>query len=183
MTHFSNYPTKALRHHLFALFVIFWVFSLAQPCQDVTTIQPTTTAKAFKSTTTMQTCYLPGEEANVSFSILPNNANLNAPKAVIVFDIVSRDEGEGFPSRVLQVIDVNSLAVNPDIFRDALEMSLVQAGLEGEITFKINDTAPAGNYSMVISVFRLPQGLRPQDVTSDRNALAGRVFYVFRIEN
>jgi hypothetical protein len=183
MTYLPTHPTRALRRHFFAFFTTIWVFALAQPCQDATTIQPTTTAKAFNATTTMQTCYVPGASASVSFSITPNSADLNAPRAVVVFDIVSRDEGDTFRSRVLQVIDVGSLSVNPDIFRDSVDMSLVQAGLEGEITFKINDNAPVGNYTMVISVFRLAQGLRPQDVTYDRNALAGRVFYAFRIES
>jgi hypothetical protein len=159
-----------------------WVFARAQPCQDATTIEPKTTAKAFDAVTSMQTCYAPGEAATVSFTISPNKADLDAPKAVVVFDIVSLDEGDAFPSRITRVIDVNSLSVTPDIFRDSLEMSVVQAGLQGEITFKMGDNAPAGNYSMVISVFRLLEGLRPQDVTYDRNALAGRVFYEFRIE-
>jgi hypothetical protein len=183
MTHFFNKPVRALRHYLFALF-FFMVGCLAwaQPCQDATTIKPTTTAKAFSATTTMQTCYAPGASATVSFTISPDAADLNAPRAVVVFDIVSNDQGDAFPSKIMQVIDVGSLSVNPDIFRDSIEMSLVQAGLEGEINFKMRGNAPAGNYTMVISIFRLPEGLRPRDVTYDRNALAGRVFYVFRIE-
>jgi hypothetical protein len=155
--------------------------ALAQSCQNAATITPTTTQKAFAATTTMKDCYTPGSSETVSFAISPNKADLNAPKAVVVFDIVSND-ANGYPSRILQVLDVNALAVNPDIFRDSLEMSLVQAGLEGEISFKMNDNAPLGNYTMVISVFRLPEGLRPGDVTYDGNMLAGRVFYKFRIE-
>lgn len=183
MTHFFSQASKVCWRFSLALFLSAFVVTLAQPCQDTKTIKPGTTAKAFTATTTMQTCYVPGALATASFSIAPNVADLTAPRAVVVFDIVSRDEGDAFPSKILQVIDINSLAVTPDIFRDSLEMSRVQEGLEGEITFKINDTAPVGNYTMVISVFRLPQGLSPQDVTSDRNALAGRVFYAFRIEN
>lgn len=183
MTHFLNQPTRAFRHYFIALFFFMvWLSAWAQPCQDATTIKPTTTAKAFNATTTMQSCYPSGASAKVSFAISPNAADLNAPRAVVVFDIVSADDG-AYPSRIMQVIDVNSLSVTPDIFRDSIEMSLVEAGLEGEITFKMRDNAPAGNYTMVISIFRLPEGLRPRDVTYDRNALAGRVFYAFRIEN
>jgi hypothetical protein len=182
MTYFLTKPMRALWHYLFILFFIVWGLALAQPCQDATTITPTTTAGAFNATTTMQTCYAPGASTTVSFAISPKEADLNAPRAVVVFDIVSNDEGDAFPSRIMQVIDVRSLSVKPDIFRDSIEMSLVQAGLEGEITFNMRDNAPVGNYTLVISVFRLPEGLRPGDVVFDRNALAGRVFYGFRIE-
>lgn len=157
-------------------------FASAQVCQDAKTITPTTTGKAFRSTTTMKDCYAPGDSDTVSFTIAPNGANLDAPRAVVVFDIVSNDEGDAFPSKIMQVIDVGSLSVKPDIFRDSVEMSMVQAGLEGEISFKMRGNAPAGSYTMVISVFRLPEGLRPRDVTYDGNMLAGRVFYKFRIE-
>jgi flagellar biosynthesis protein FliP len=58
MTYLPTHPTRALRRHFFAFFTTIWVFALAQPCQDATTIQPTTTAKAFNATTTMQTCYV-----------------------------------------------------------------------------------------------------------------------------
>ncbi len=168
-------------------FVILWVFTLsflvsAQSCQDVETITPTTTSKAFAVSTTMKNCYTPGSSDTVSFTILPDAADLSTPRAVVVFDIVSLDEGDAFPSKIMQVIDVNSLSVNPDIFRDSIEMNLVQAGLEGEITFKMRNNAPPGNYTMVISIFRLPEGLRPRDVTFDPSALAGRVLYAFRIE-
>jgi hypothetical protein len=154
----------------------------AQSCVDATTITPSTTAKAFQATTTMKDCYVPGASESVSFTISPNAANLEAPRAVVVFDIVSIDEGNSYPSRVMQVLDINALAVTPDIFRDSIDMSLVQAGLEGEITFKMRDNARLGQYQMVISVFRLPDGLRPRDVTFDPEALAGRVFYKFRVE-
>jgi hypothetical protein len=165
----------------FVLLISFWSLVWAQPCQDVTTITPSTTLDAFNATTTMQTCYTPGASDTVSFTISPKSADLSAPRAVVVFDIVKND-GKGFPSVVLQVIDVYSLEVNPDIFRDSLDMALVQAGLQGEISFRMQPNAPVGNYLMVISVFRLPEGLRPRDVTYDPNALAGRVFYGFRIE-
>jgi hypothetical protein len=166
---------------LTVIFVVGVSSALAQSCQNVATITPTTTQKAFNATTTMQDCYTPGSSDTVSFAISPNKADLGAPKAVIVFDIVG-DEATGYASRILQVLDVNSLAVNPDIFRDPVDMSLVQAGLEGDISFTMNTNAPPGNYTMVISVFRLPEGLRPRDVTFDGNMLAGRVFYKFRIE-
>lgn len=154
----------------------------AQACQDAATITPTATKNAFTASTTMKDCYTPGASETVSFSIAPNKADLNAPRAVVVFDIVSNDAGDGYPSRIMQVLDVSSLSVNPDIFRDSLEMSLVQAGLSGEITFKMRSNAPAGNYTMVISFFRLPEGLQPRDVTFDGNMLAGRVSFRFRIE-
>lgn len=165
------------------VFCLMWAsgFATAQACQSAATIKPTSTSGAFTATTSMQDCYVPGASATVSFAIAPNKANLDAPRAVVVFDIVSNND-DGFPSRIMQVLDVNTLSVNPDIFRDSLEMSLVQAGLEGEITFKMRGNAPIGKYTMVISVFRLPEGLRPRDVTFDPNALAGRVFYNFRIE-
>jgi hypothetical protein len=168
---------------LFTLFIFSLCLSaLAQSCQDAATITPTATAKAFTSTTSMKTCYVPGASDTVSFTITPNKeANLEAPRAVVVFDIVGADDNAS-PSRIMQVIDVYSLTVTPDIFRDSLEMSVVQAGLKGDISFKMRDNAPAGNYTMVISVFRLAEGLRPRDVTYDPNALAGRVFYSFRIE-
>jgi hypothetical protein len=170
------------KRFLSAMFIMAIGYAFAQPCQDVTTITPTVTGQAFTSTTTMKTCYTPGASDTVAFSIKPDVADLNAPGAVVVFDIVSNDEGEAYPSRILRVIDLNSLAVSPDIFRDSLEMSLVQAGLEGEISFTMRNNAPPGNYTMVISFFRLPDGLRPRDVTYDGNMLAGRVFYAFRIE-
>jgi hypothetical protein len=163
------------------LFAFFCLVS-AQACQDAQTITPTATGKAFNSTTTMKDCYVPGSSDTVSFAISPNTANLDAPRAVVVFDIVTNNEGDAFPSKIMQVIDVSSLSVNPDIFRDSLEMSLVQAGLEGEISFTMRNNAPVGDYTMVISIFRLPEGLRPRDVTYDGNMLAGRVFYGFRIE-
>jgi hypothetical protein len=173
----------SVRYHLVAFCLLFLgVFASAQSCQTAIMIKPTSTGGAFTGTTSMQDCYLPGASATVSFAIAPKKANLEAPRAVVVFDIVSNDEGDRYPSRIMQVLDVNSLSVNPDIFRDSIEMSMVQAGLQGEITFKMQDNAPVGNYTMVISIFRLPEGLRPGDVTYDPNALAGRVFYKFRIE-
>jgi hypothetical protein len=166
---------------VFFLLVFFGSLVYGQACQDATTIKPNTTNQAFTGTTTMKTCYTPGASDTVTFTIEPNQANLDAPRAVVVFDIV-RNDGDRFPSVILQVIDVYSLEVNPDIFRDSIDMALVQEGLQGEISFKIQPNAPVGNYTMVISVFRLPDGLRPSDVTYDPNALAGRVFYRFRIE-
>lgn len=159
----------------------FGYLALAQSCQDAAIITPSSTGKSFKGSTTMQDCYVPGASDTVSFTIAPDAADLNAPRAVVVFDIVSNND-DGFPSKIMQVLDINALSVNPDIFRDSLEMSVVQAGLEGEITFKMRGNAPVGKYTMVISFFRLPEGLRPRDVTYDSNALAGRVFYNFRIE-
>jgi hypothetical protein len=179
MTHFIPTSTGAFRY-LVAFFLLGWVVAWGQPCSEVSTITPSTTKGAFTSTTTMKTCYQPGAADTVSFEITPKKADLNAPKAVIVFDIV-RNDGD-FPSVILEVIDVNSLAVNPDIFRDPIDMATVQAGLQGEISFKMQNNASPGIYTMVISVFRLPEGLRPQDVTYDPTALAGRVFYSFRIE-
>jgi hypothetical protein len=167
-----------------AIVFCFFVLCLAsaQACQDAKTITPSSTGKSFSATTTMKDCYVPGSSDTVSFVISPNTADLEAPRAVVVFDIVSNDEGDAFPSKIMQVIDVNSLSVNPDIFRDSVEMSVIQAGLDGEISFTMRGNAPAGSYTMVISVFRLPEGLRPRDVTYDGNMLAGRVFYKFRIE-
>jgi hypothetical protein len=182
MTLFTNTKVTVFKTLLFLCFFSIGLVASAQSCQDVATIAPTTTGQAFNAVTSMKTCYVPGASDTVSFTISPNKADLNAPRAVVVFDIVTNDEGDAFPSKIMQVIDINSLAVNPDIFRDSLEMSLVQAGLEGEITFKMRDNAPVGSYTMVISVFRLAEGLRPRDVTYDPSALAGRVFYQFRIE-
>jgi hypothetical protein len=179
MNHFMpNLIKRVLGVCLFALYLSV----SAQGCQEAATITPTSTKQAFRATTSMKECYAPGASDVVSFTITPNKADLNAPKGVIVFDIVSNDEGDRYPSKIMQVIDVNSLSVTPDIFRDPLEMSLVQAGLQGDISFTMRGNAPAGSYTMVISVFRLPEGLRPRDVTYDPNALAGRVFYKFRIE-
>jgi hypothetical protein len=166
-----------------ALGVLYFLMPLAaaQACQTSETITPS--SPVFEVSTTMKDCYTPGSTATVSFSIAPGTADLAAPKAVVVFDIVSNDEGDAFPSKTMQVIDVNALSVNPDIFRDSIEMSVVQAGLQGEISFKMRNNAPPGSYTMVISIFRLAEGLRPRDVTSDSGALAGRVFYKFRLEN
>ncbi|MGL4609284.1 MAG: hypothetical protein ACRCYY_06305 [Trueperaceae bacterium] len=155
--------------------------AFAQPCADAVTITPTTTADAFNSSTTMKNCYTPSAADKVAFTIKPNAANLGAPEAVVVFDVVLNDE-DRYPSVVLQVLDVYSLEVNPDIFREPVEMAMVEEGLEGEISFRMRDTAPPGSYTMVISVFRLPEDLRPRDVTYDGNMLAGRVFYDFKIE-
>jgi hypothetical protein len=162
MTSSLDFPRKAFFCFFFA-FLATLVYG--QACQDATTIKPNT----------------PGASDTVTFAIEPNQADLDAPRAVVVFDIV-RNDGDRFPSVILQVIDVYSLEVNPDIFRDPIDMALVREGLQGEISFKMQPNAPVGNYTMVISVFRLPDGLRPSDVTYDPNALAGRVFYRFRIE-
>ncbi len=189
MTHPMKRPLLTLADATFALktlssfcFLALFCFASAQSCQDAAIITPSTTGGAFQATTSMKTCYTPGTSDTVSFTISPDQADLNAPRAVVVFDIVSNDEGDRFPSKIMKVIDVNSLSVNPDIFRDSLDMSLVQAGLKGEISFKMRGNAPLGNYTMVISVFRLAEGLRPRDVTYDASALAGRVFYGFRLE-
>jgi hypothetical protein len=165
-----------------ALYFSVGFLASAQACQNAETITPSTTGGAFTAITSMKSCYTPGASDTVSFTISPKAADLNAPRAVVVFDIVSNDEGDAFPSKIMQVLDVSSLSVNPDIFRDSVEMSVVQAGLEGEIAFTIRNNAPVGSYTMVISVFRLPEGLRPRDVTFDGNMLAGRVFYKFSIE-
>jgi hypothetical protein len=181
MTPFMNQSVRLKSLIVLCLFT-FGYLALAQSCQDAETITPSSTSKSFKGSTSMKNCYVPGASDTVSFTISPDAADLNAPRAVVVFDIVSNNEADGFPSKIMQVLDINALSVNPDIFRDSLEMSLVQAGLEGEIAFKMRGNAPVGNYTMVISVFRLAEGLRPRDVTYDPNALAGRVFYRFRIE-
>ncbi len=174
--------TKSLIAKVFIIGCFSVAFSaFAQSCQDVKTVTPTT-GGAFSATTTMKDCYQPSAADTVSFVISPAAADLNAPRAVVVFDIVSLDEGDAYPSRTMQVLDINSLAVNPDIFRDSVEMSVVQAGLQGEITFRMRDNARLGRYQMVISVFRLSEGLRPRDVTFDPSALAGRVRYEFRVE-
>jgi hypothetical protein len=180
MTAFMN-KSVTLKSFIFLCLFTFGYLASAQSCQDAATITPSSTGKSFKGNTTMKNCYVPGASDTVSFAISPDAADLNAPRVVVVFDIVSNND-DGFPSKIMQVLDVNALSVTPDIFRDSLEMSVVQAGLEGEIAFKMRGNAPVGKYTMVISFFRLPEGLRPRDVTYDPNALAGRVFYNFRIE-
>jgi hypothetical protein len=181
MVSLMTFPHRLLKGLFAGALLLFWTLALAQPCKDTATVQPSTTANAFTSTTTMQNCYVPGASDTVTFTISPNQANLDAPKAVVVFDIVSTDNPNS-PSRILQVIDVFSLGITPDIFRQPIDMVMVEAGLQGELSFNMQETAPPGNYSMVISIFRLPDDLRPQDVTYDINALAGRVFYDFRVE-
>lgn len=154
-----------------------------QPCENVATavlrsIQP---SGAFEGETTFQDCYAQGASTSATFTIQPTTkADLNAPRAAVVFDIVDRDVAT-FPSVTLDVIDRN-YKVTPDIFSEPQLMSNVSDGLSATIDFKIKNNATRGNFSLVISTFRLQTGQQPDDVTNDPGALVGRAAYWFSVE-
>jgi hypothetical protein len=135
---------------------------------------------SFTATTTFQSCYAPGQTANANFTIIPDRADLNADKALIVFDII--ETGDGDKSLIREVIDTDSIKAEPNIFEDSIPMSQLEAGLNAKIGFKFNNDVAAKNYSLVISVFRFNDGEKPDEVTADATKVAGRIFYRFKIE-
>jgi hypothetical protein len=147
------------------------------PCENVTTAKVSARERKFTSTTTLKSCYLPGtSEAEVKFTVAPDQADLNAEQAIAVLDIVQRGipDGQPVPSYTTRVFDINSFAVEPDIFSEPFDMAILRAGTEATFSFKINNDAPVGEYELVLSFFR---GTRATD-----QSLAGRIFYSFDIE-
>jgi hypothetical protein len=171
-----------MRFIVLILGILFFAQAQADVCGEDASAKISSTNKSFSSTTTLQDCYVPGTSETVNFYIEPDTANLEAPRTVVVFDIVQDDGNGGVRSVVPQVLDLNSIAVEPDIFREPLSVDQVRAGVEANVSFRINDSASSGEYVMVISFFRLNDGQRPNQVTSDPNSLAGRVFYRFSVE-
>lgn len=178
------------------LFVLFVIASCTEPppptcegadcpvlCENVTTaeINVQQPANSFTATTEFKSCYVAGSSASAAFTITPNEANLVADKAIIVFDIIKT--GDGSKSLITDVIDTNSISAEPNIFEDPLPMSQLQAGINATIGFKFKNGVAANNYSLVISVFRFNDGEDPDQVTRDITALAGRIFYRFKIES
>jgi hypothetical protein len=151
-------------------------------CENVTDaeISVQQPRNSFTATTTFQSCYTPGQSANADFSIAPNQADLNADKALIVFDIIETGVGD---TLITEVIDTNSVSATPNIFEDPLPMSQLQAGIAAKIGFKFKNDVAAKNYSLVISIFRFNDGENPDQVTRDDDRVAGRIFYRFRIES
>ena len=139
-------------------------------------------SNGFTTESTIKNCYTPGESQTSFIKTRPIQANFNAPKTVVVFDVVSRDQGEKYPSVVRQVLDISNVKINPDVFREPVPTTTITTGLEATFSFKINNAAPAGNYYFVISFFRLQDGQSANQVTSDPNALAGRILLAFKVE-
>jgi hypothetical protein len=150
------------------------------PCQTVATARVFSVENRFTSQTTLEDCYTPGTSATVLVAIQPATADLSAEQTVIVFDIVNRDQGTTFPSYAKQLLE--SVRTEPDIFKEPLASETVKAGLQADLSFRLKRSAPSGNYSLVISFFRLSSGQKPSEVTSNPAALAGRVFYYFKLE-
>jgi hypothetical protein len=136
----------------------------------------------FTGSSSMKSCYTRGTSTTASFTLLPTaKANLAAPRAIIVFDVVSRDQA-GYPSVLTTVLDTNSISGTPDIFSNPLDITQLKAGLKATVSFKVKPTSILGNFSLVISAFRLQDGQRPDDVTKDLGALIGRAVYWFAVE-
>lgn len=143
---------------------------------------PSGPRSTFTSTSSLKNCYVPGTSTTIFMSLTPKLANLNAERAALVFDIVRVDETKTYPSVILDLFDRNSIKVSPDIFSQPLPMADVKDGLLADISFTLLSSASAGNYALVISVFRLGPGQTPDQVTNNVNALAGRVHYDFKVE-
>jgi hypothetical protein len=151
-------------------------------CENAQTVIPKSPGSKFESETTFKDCYARGSSNTATFTIRPTaKADLNAPRAVVVFDIVEAGLNSS-PSYILDVFDRNSLKVTPDIFSDTLAMSDVSDGLNATINFNIKSGAPLKTFALVISTFRLQNGQQPDDVTSDPNALVGRASFWFDVE-
>jgi hypothetical protein len=154
-----------------------------QPCEDIgDAVVSYNPANSFTATSSLKNCYQPSASQTASIKITPNKANVSAPRIVVVFDVIRWDAANNFPSVVTQVLNINSLTINPDIFREPITTSLLISGLEADFSFQLKSNAPTGDYAFVISFFRLHNGQTPNQVTRDPNSLAGRVLFRFSVE-
>jgi hypothetical protein len=126
------------------------------------------------SQTTLKSCYFPGASDSVYVSLQLQDDSVTFTEPTIVFDIV-RTNANGSTTSVAYSLLAGIPSANPDVFRGMITKDMLLAGLETAVSLKFKSTAPAGNYTMVISLF-------VNDNAYDPANLVGRVFYPFEIK-
>jgi hypothetical protein len=138
--------------------------------------EPNEDVAKLNAETSFKNCYKPGETATTFFNISPTDkANLNASEFIITFAIVEQVAPGDFRDVTSRVLNLRSISSNPDIFSDPLPMDELRSGISGDVSFAINNSAPKGNYSLVLYFYRGTNGF-------DASARIGRVVYLFRVD-
>ena len=135
--------------------------------------------KMFIASSDIATIYCRGQsdEVNLEFGI-KETANFSG-EAVVFLGIVEVLANGNTPQAAHLILDADGTNTNSTVFRNVVTANQLRRGLNTDLTFKLKENAPVGNYALVLQLFE-GSVTDPQRVNNDN--LLGRTWFNFEVK-
>ena len=124
----------------------------------------------------LDSTYVQGQQADVKFDIFLENDPLDLEQAVLFLNIVERDPARKFPQAAHKIFA--TAKETPSVFRKVHTGAALREGVETTLAFQLRDGAKAGDYALVVQLFKGGETDPKQVNIENRLALKGFNFSI-----